>query len=476
MMKFPFTMLTDGYKLTHWNQLQDGTQEIDIYFESRTGGMYGFTQMSSYQYIIMEHLVGQVVRGSDIERMKNFCKLYFGDESTFNEVGFTHLVNEHEGRLPIKIRAVREGQVTPINNALMTVVNTCEYCASWIPGYIDSLLTHIWYGSNVATISRVVKGTISYWLNKTGSAPEAVDFMLHDFGFRGATGVEAAAVGGGAHIVNFKGTDTLVAIPYVQQYYNAGEMPANSVVATEHSVMTALGLYRDLEVLDQLLVKYPNGILSVVADSFDIYGFTEGVIERRDKILARNGRFVLRPDSVTKIHGTPAELVVELLDMLWSGFGGTISSTGHKILHDQIRVLWGDGITEDDINTILSIMAEAGYAAENIVFGMGGGLLQKHDRDTQRYTFKCSAQLRNNEWVDVQKKAFGKSSKAGRLALVVGEEGIVTRRIEDVREGEEDLMIDVFENGDLLVFQQFDDIREVADRTWAEFEARRLAS
>jgi nicotinamide phosphoribosyltransferase len=235
--------------------------------------------------------------------------------------------------------------------------------------------------------------------------------------------------------------------------------------------MTADGTGNDIAVLDRLLDLYPTGILSVVADSYDIYAFIDAVIERKDRILARDGRFVLRPDSITPKHPTPEGLMVDILDRLWAGFGGEQLTTGHRLLDTHIRVLWGDGIDRKGIDKIYSNSAGTGFSAENIVVGMGGGLLQKVNRDTQRNAFKCSAQSVDGVWHDVQKKPLdpSKASKAGLLKLLNDEDGYHTVGVDAPGT---DVLETVFLDGEVTRRQTFDEIRAIAEASAVAWRLR----
>ena len=144
-------------------------------------------------------------------------------------------------------------------------------------------------------------------------------------------------------------------------------------------------------------------------------------------------------------------------------FGGTINSKGYKVLNPQVGVLWGDGLDYNKILEILKVMDEGGWSAENIVFGMGGGLLQKVNRDTQRFVFKSSAQCRNGVWHDVYKSPTDKTkvSKRGRLKLV---DTCFTGNYKTVGIDEcperEDILQCVFEDGELKKEYSFDDVRK----------------
>jgi nicotinamide phosphoribosyltransferase len=365
--------------------------------------------------------------------------------------------------LPVVIKAVEEGTVVPINNVLMTIENTDNKCF-WLTNYLETILSQVWYPITVASLSREVKVNIKEYLDLTSDGG-LLNFGLHDFGFRGASSWESAGIGGAAHLINFLGTDTVVAMEVAVNYYNANlDNLAFSVAATEHSVMTALGKNGEEQVVENLLNEYPTGILSVVSDSYDIYNFVDYIVGQkfRDRIKNRKGVFVVRPDSITPTHPTPEAEMVWIIDTLWDHFGGTVNSKGYKLLTPCVRVLWGDGIDIEGIKKILYAVTKAGFATENIAcFGMGGGLLQKVNRDTQRCAFKCSAQYRDGQWYDIQKnpKDVSKASKKGKLKLIK-----VDGEFETVGENDpgEDYLKVVFENGVLVKEIDFDTVRKNA--------------
>jgi nicotinamide phosphoribosyltransferase len=245
--------------------------------------------------------------------------------------------------------------------------------------------------------------------------------------------MDAAGLGGMAHLVNFKGTDTVPALIYARQYYKAA-MAGFSVPATEHSIMTSLGRNGEDVVVEKLLKEYPTGILSVVADSYNIYNFVEKIVAKDflDKILARDGVFVIRPDSVNDRHRTPEDQIVWILNYLYDNVEGSkINTKGYKEINPKIKVLWGDGLDYLAIKSILNVLKLHGFSVSNIAtFGMGAGLLQKVNRDTQRFAFKCSAMKRSGEWFDIVKDPIGsnKTSKSGLLTLIKNEEGFKTIR------------------------------------------------
>lgn len=452
-----FIIKTDSYKIGHWSDYPDDTEYVYSYFEARTGARFTNTEFFGLQPMT-DYLAQVRVTQAMVEEAAMVAAIHFGDPTIFNRTGWEYIVNELQGKLPLKIMAVPEGTNVPVNNVLMTVVNTDPHCF-WLTNALESFLTHVWYPSTVATLSKNVKNMMLAYLEANGD-PLNINFMLHDFGYRGATTDDAAAIGGAGHLINFMGTDTLVAMALAYDYYDAKlESLGFSVPATEHSVMTSLGREGEYKVVQHLLKNHSTGILSCVADSYNIYNFTKYIISIKDQILARDGRFVLRPDSVTGADPTPESLVNTLLWMLWEGFGGEINAKGYKVLDPHIRLIWGDGIDIDGIQLILENMDGSWFSADNIVFGMGGGLLQKVNRDTQRFAFKSSAQCRSGVWYDIHKDPIDSSkvSKKGKLKLVLNEAGYATLPQSNFQNDE---LVKVFENSKTFNRITFDQVRE----------------
>jgi len=450
-------LLTDSYKCGHWNQYPPKTQKIYSYFESR-GGEHDSTVFFGLQYLLQEYVKGQFVTSDDLTEANDICSRHFGGRELLNLDGWQHIINAHGGNLPVRICAVPEGTVVPTGNVLMTIENTDEN-VPWLTNWLETLLVQAWYPSTVATISRAIKKDISYFLSLTGD-PDTIETKLHDFGFRGVSSVESAALGGVAHLTQFYGTDTMAALELARKHYDC-QTAGFSIPATEHSTITSWGKSREVDAIKNFIDKNPDGAIACVCDSFDIFSLCREAIgyKLKPKILTRNGGFVVRPDS-----GNPKNVVLMLLNILESGFGVSTNSKGFKVLHPSIRLIWGDGIDRQGIYSLLEAMMQSGWSADNISFGMGGGLLQKLNRDTCKYAFKCSAIKRDNRWEDVYKNPItdpGKKSKRGRLALLHdGNEFRTVRSDSEIHPG--DCLRTVFLNGEMKHTYKLSEVRETS--------------
>lgn len=440
-------LLTDSYKVTHHRQYPPDTRAIYSFFESR-GGASPAVVFFGLQYYLHRYLTNSDIRHADAD---SYLQPHFG-----SDLASPDWARLKGTALPVKIRAVPEGTLVPVGNVLMTVENTDERFP-WLTNYIESLLVQVWYPCSVATRSRQMKRRILRSLRDTGT-PESIDFRLHDFGFRGSSSVESSAIGGCAHLVNFKGTDTLPALVVAREVY--GEHIAGfSVPAAEHSTITSWGKGREVDAYRNMLDQYPTGIVAVVSDSFDIFRACADLWGRdlKDAVLERDGVLVIRPDS-----GEPVEVLERVFRILIDRFGCDQNEKGFNVLHPKVRVIQGDGIDPQILDDILTMMQDNRWSADNITFGSGGGLLQKDlNRDTHKFAFKCCAVDVGGEVRDVMKDPItdsGKRSKAGRLALVRTATGYETVRLDALGIQQDELQT-VFENGQLVNIQKFTDIR-----------------
>lgn len=405
-------LLTDSYKPSHYRQYPPDTEYVESFLESR-GGEFPATVQFGIQPILEKYLAGEVVTRQKIDEADEVCRAHFGQD-IFNRSGWEYILNTHNGRLPIHIRSAVEGSVIPTHNVLLTMVNT-DPRVPWLTNYLESLLVQAWYPITVATQSYYMRKTLLEFLELTGD-PSLIDFKLHDFGFRGSTSVESSAIGGAAHLVNFKGTDTMSALMFLRKYYDE-PMAGFSIPAAEHSTITSWGREHEVDAFRNMLQQYPTGLVAVVSDSYNVYDACSVLwgTTLREQVLARDGCLVVRPDS-----GYPPTVVVEVLERLGAAFGTTYNSKGFRVLHPKVRVIQGDGIDLKMLRDILVEMKVQGWSADNVAFGSGGGLLQKVNRDTCKFAFKCSAINRGGVWMPVIKDPVtdpGKKSKAGRLAL-----------------------------------------------------------
>jgi nicotinamide phosphoribosyltransferase len=447
----------DSYKYSQWCQYPPKTTVVYSYIESR-GGKYDATVFFGLQAFIKEYLLTPI----NINMIDEAEAIITAHGEPFNRAGWIYILMEHDGYLPVTIKAAPEGLVIPTGNVLVTIENTDPNCY-WLTSFLETaLLRAVWYPTTVATNSYENKKLILDYLEKTGD-PTAIAFKLHDFGARGVSSLESAGLGGLAHLVNFMGTDTVEALLAARRYYGA-DMAGFSVPAMEHSTVTSWG--RENEVASyRNMVKVngkPGGIVSAVSDSYDIFNACKlWGTELKQDVLDSGATLVVRPDS-----GDPADIVLKCLKILDQYFGHTVNAKGYKVLNN-VRVLQGDGINHASIRSILYTATLAGYSADNIVFGQGGALLQIVNRDDQKFAMKASAALVNGTWVDVYKDPItdkGKRSKKGKLELIQHKDGtFTTMREEEVAEtcvGSDMRMLEtVFQNGELFRDMTFDEVR-----------------
>jgi nicotinamide phosphoribosyltransferase len=427
----PLAYGTDSYKVSHAPFYPDGTEVVYSYGEARSGGRFSQVGFFGFQPKLMM-LAGQFVTQERIDEAAEVAEQHFGDANVFNRSGWEHILRQHGGRLPVRIKAIPEGTVLPESNALFTIENTDPNCP-WLTNWLETRLSHVWYPSTVFTSSINIRQIIAGYLERTGGI-EGLGFKCHDFGYRGVTCDEQAMIGGGAHLAaGFMGTDTMPALYFLKRFYNAEGMPAFSIRATEHSIMTARGEAGEADVVRQVLDNTPSDqMVAMVGDSFDMIGFVTNILalpDIKERIQRRTAPLVVRPDS-----GDPAQVCLEVFRALQDVFGSATNEQGYDILPPYLAMIQGDGIQwypvlisksgemgwRHTIQDILDCFEAEGISASNIAFGSGGGLIQQWNRDHIRFAIKNAFMIVDGEPRDIYKNPATdptKSSKRGRLAV-----------------------------------------------------------
>lgn len=400
-------LMTDSYKISHFKQYPAGTEHVYSYIEARKGDtpvvVFGINEfICKIWQELTEHNVSLLEELAEEHGVP------------FNTEGFDRLLEKHgvPGEFPLLIRGLPEGTVVQPGVPIATIVNT-DPEFPWLTSFFETLfLRCVWYPSTVASISRAAKVVIKEGLEKSGD-PELLPFKLHDFGARGVSSGESAAIGGAAHLINFSGTDTMEAIHYVRHNHNE-PMAGFSIPATEHSTVTSWGREHERDMYEEFIRSNlgEGKIAACVSDSYNIYNACDMWKTLEPLILETGGTIVIRPDS-----GDPVTTPVQVIEYLMDIFGYTNNAKGYRVLPDHVRVIQGDGITLESLGQIIDLCTSDTHriSLDNLAFGMGGGLLQHCDRDTYGFAMKCSAAKVDGEWRDVYKDPLGggKTSKRG---------------------------------------------------------------
>jgi len=459
------TLNSDSYKASHYKQYPPDAEFVSSYIEARYAERgWDSTMFFGLQMFLKQYLSIPIT----LEMIDEAEEFWSAHGEPFNRNGWMHILNEHRGYLPVEIQAVPEGTVLPLKNVLVQMVNT-DPKVPWLTNFLETAVVRaVWYPTTVATNDWYIKRTIKEFLDKTAmDTVGQIGFKLHDFGARGASSMETAGIGGCAHLVNFLGTDTVTGVLYARHFYSE-HMAGFSIPAAEHSTITCWGGPKmEIEAFRNMLKQYakPGALFAVVSDSYDIYAACDKWLELKQEIIDSGATLVVRPDS-----GDPVQVVSNVIEKLMENFGSFENYKGYRVLPNRedgspiIRVIQGDGINHVSIRKILEEMESRKLSAENIAFGMGGGMLQDLTRDTLGFAMKASAIKRKGLWQDVYKDPItdsGKKSKRGRLALTC-ENGV----FETVPAGgphlHKNLLQVVYRNGQLSNTQSFAEIRERA--------------
>lgn len=458
---------TDAYKLGHMCQYPKDTEYVYSVLQLRSNKTFKETPIVGLQYLIKEYLM-QPINVKDIDALI----------AETIEMGIYHPETERKlysladlGYLPIEIKALPEGTIIENPNAICTIQNTVKGY-HWCVGFVETLILKWWSVLTGASTSLKYRRLVEKYFSETSDST-LTDFTVHDFGSRGCASPEHAALSGLAHLLSFKGSDTIASIPVIRNHYNCKEFFMGTVPASEHAVMCSFGRENEIEAFRNMLKTYPTGIVSIVSDTYNFYNVMDNMVyDLKDEIMNRDGKVVFRPDS-----GNPFDIIIGenhtriedissygskeigAIRALDKAFGHTVNSKGYKVLNAKVGLIYGDGMYLERYEKVLKSMKELGYSAENLVIGVGG-ILRDGSRDTLGAAFKATCVKRSGEWIPICKDPItdpGKKSFKGFVSVVKEDGHYVTK------EGilDDSLLETVFKDGKLIKEFNWEQVKEL---------------
>ena len=422
-MEIPVLAQTDFYKTGHYIMYPPELAEL---FNNLTGRKSRFKEVNKvvvfgYQYFLKEYLINQwnrtffnLPKEIAVGRYKRLMDFTLGKDS----VEMKHIEELHDLQyLPIEVKALPEGSLCPIGVPLSVFKNT-NFDAPWLVNYLETIYScTVWQPITSATLAYELRKVLNHWALLTVGNTDFVQWQGHDFSMRGMSSLETACTSGAGHLLSFTGTDTVPAIVFLEDYYNANiekELVGGSVPATEHSVMCCGTKDGEIQTFERLLDLFPKGILSVVSDTWSLpFVVTVILPALKEKIVTRgNGDFaklVIRPDSFwtdpvdclcgydgwhpnmdTMNDAEIASIRKGLIESLWDIFGGTLTDKGYKLLDSHIGAIYGDSINIQRADEICKRLEKKGFASINCVLGVGSYTYQYNTRDSFGFAVKAT--------------------------------------------------------------------------------------
>ena len=521
-VRIPAPLLLDSYKSSHRKQYSPNTEVVYSTWTPRKSRESDINKVVVFgiQAFIQDYLVelfNQTFfyrkREDVIPVIKEIMQNYTGDSDT------SHWEALHDlGYLPLEIRALPEGTLCPIRVPMATIENTKPEFY-WLTNFIETIFsTEVWKPMTSATIALQYRKILDSYAEKTCDNNDHVDYQGHDFSLRGMAGIDAGLSSGAGHLVSFKGSDTIPAVFWIEKYYqtkNINGSVATSIPATEHSVAETNiieleeqfknsedpRLEAERAYLGRLLNDvYPSGFFSYVSDTYNLWDVCTKVLpSHKDKIMSRDGRVVVRPDSGDPVDilcgyntktffddygcidkpvrlrdesDTPYynEINKGVIELLWETFGGTVNSKGYKVLDSHIGCLYGDAITLERAKEICERLEKKGFASSNVVLGIGSYTYNMNTRDTFGFALKTTYGVVNGKELLLYKDPITddgtKKSQKGRVIVLRDENGDLTY-IDNLYKSEwekrvnngEDELRTVFKDGKVMNTQSFDMVR-----------------
>ncbi len=473
----------DQYKQLHYLMSPPGTTKVYSNLTPRKSRIDGVNHAVVFgiQYWLKEYLLTQwneqffAEPWSKVQsRYKRIADATLGP----GLVTFDHIKQLHElGYMPLKVKALPEGSLCPIRVPLLTITNTQDH-AHWLPNFLETILScTLWQPITSATIAReYLKLFRDAALETTGDAAFAA-WQAHDFSHRGLSSLESACLSGAAHhAVGLTGSDTIPAIEFLETYYGANvekELIGASVPATEHSIMALGGMEDEIGTFTRLMDLFPKGVLSIVSDTWSLPRVTTHILPLlKDRIMARDGKVVIRPDSfwtdpvdcicgfdgyhpqMDKLNEAERLSIRKgVVETLYDLFGGTVNDRGYKVLAPCCGTIYGDSILIDRVKRINARLKAKGFASTNWLAGCGSFGYQYQTRDSLGLAVKATYGVVDGQpreiWKDPITDDGMKRSAKGLLQVTKGPAGYVLKDCATPAEEEASELQTVFLDGKL---------------------------
>lgn len=474
-------LLSDTYKQCHDRMYPVGLTKLVSYWVPRKSMLETQDKMVFFglQAFIKEYLIEYfnenffgLVEERILELYTDSMDIQIGREN----YDLDKIVGLHKlGYLPLEIRALPEGTLVPMGVPCIEITNTHDDFA-WLVQWIECILqVELWKPCCHATIGYMYRQVADKWYAKTveGISPA---MACADFGMRGMSCMDEAVRCSASWLLSFNKTSTIPAINYMDRYYNA-DCRNNGLgigaVSTEHSVMGANYSIDGDEVtfVRRLLNElYPNTSFSMVSDTYDYWNMVNNILPQvKEDVMKHNGKLLIRPDS-----GDIVDISVKTVEKLWEIFGGTVNAKGYKVLDAHIGIIYGDGCTLSNVDTIWTELEKRGFAANCIAYGVGAfcfsavvenGKLIVVTRDTFGIAMKATYGIINGKKLMIYKDPKTDTSKLkkshkGCCEVSTDKNGELVCRDELLDMSENTLLTTAFQNGELVREDSFLDIRE----------------
>lgn len=156
-------------------------------------------------------------------------------------------------------------------------------------------------------------------------------------------------------------------------------------------------------------------------------------------------------------------------EILWDIFGGYINEKGYKVLDPHVGMIYGDSITLERQKEIYRRLEDKGFAATNLVLGVGSFTYQYKSRDSLGFAMKATWCQINGEEREIYKDPKTddgvKKSLRGLICVEKNNEGELVA-LDQVDKDTEDRgeLITVFQDGKLLKDWTLNEIRTNIDK------------
>lgn len=481
-------LLCDTYKAVHNLMYPENLETLVSYWVPRKSyfekpenqKMVWFGLQAFIKQYLVEYFNKNFFEKSEDEIVESYVKVM--DVQLDGAYKIDHIIGLHRlGYLPLRIKALPEGSKVNMGVPCIELTNTIDGYA-WLVQWVECLLqVELWKICNDATIGDMYYRLAKYWYEKNADANLDPRNAFSNFDMRGDDCLEVAPRTAAAWLLSSNKTSTVPSLPFIDKYYTANTSYNRigvGAISTEHSVIScanAIGMDEETLLKKFLTDTFKNKSFSFLGDTYDYWNIVNNIVPNcKKEILEHNGKLLIRPDS-----GDMLEITIGTIQKFWDVFGGTINSKGYKVLDPHIGLIYGDGCTLNQLRKIWKKLDEMGFAANNVVFGIGafcfkavfeGEKLIVNTRDMYGCAMKATYGVVGGKEVFIYKdpKTDTNKLKKSHKGLVFVEktedgfkatDGLNFKEYLEYCEDHVNAMVTFFKNGEITHEERFLDIR-----------------
>lgn len=423
-------LLTDAYNLSHQGMKINTDWEVSHIY-NRTAGqiLFGFHEAIA-TFLGDISVTNEMI--TEAMEVAACVKMVFPADL------FKRVVDECDGKIPLRVQALPEGTYCPAGTPFAQVSNTREGFGELVT-YWEATFLHTHFSSSCATEAWKMRKYLNSLREEYGY-PESFLNRFASFGLRGHRSLEDAMWAGSAWSLFLSSSDDL------HIAYHHPDANIHSIPALAHKVVSQFDDEND-SFIQAIDYAHEAGYTTValVIDTYDVYQVINNRVQPLAEYAEQKGIHVIfRPDSSDTWQQT-----VDIFKVVQE----------HEL--SNVSVIIGESMSLVNAQRADVYFQKHNVPLTFVSYGIGAGFYKHIERDTCGYAMKTAYSNGRNRM-----KFSGEPTKRsipGRVALFNNADGTMCAGFENEIQPQQNLYIDIYnDTAEAVPIPTLTQIREAA--------------